>query len=150
MDSDSHEPKLQAKRGHRQRGQSMVEFALITPLFLILVLGIIDFGWGLRAYVTLTNASREGARYGVTLPTNASDQTSNIAAIKARVMDYSSGTIASADDVTVEYPNGLAGGNSVKVTAHHDYEYITPLGGMLSFLLPDPLPMSASSQMRIE
>ena len=46
-----------------QRGQSLVEFALVLPILLILVLGIVDFGMGLRAYVTLTNATREGARF---------------------------------------------------------------------------------------
>lgn len=46
------------------RGQSLVEFALVLmPLFIIL-LGIIQFGFIFNAYVTMTNASREGARLG--------------------------------------------------------------------------------------
>lgn len=51
-------------RSDAQRGQSLVEFALvILPLFVIL-LGIIQFGFIFNAYVTMTNASREGARLG--------------------------------------------------------------------------------------
>ncbi len=47
-----------------ESGQSMVEFALVLlPLFIIL-LGIIQFGFVFNAYVTITNASREGARNG--------------------------------------------------------------------------------------
>lgn len=47
-----------------QRGQSLVEFALVlTPLFLLL-LGIIQFGFIFNSYVTLTNAAREAARSG--------------------------------------------------------------------------------------
>jgi Flp pilus assembly protein TadG len=47
-----------------QRGQSLVEFSLVMmPLFIIL-LGIIQFGFIFNAYVTLTNATREGARIG--------------------------------------------------------------------------------------
>jgi Flp pilus assembly protein TadG len=47
-----------------ERGQSLVEFALVlTPLFLIL-LGIIQFGFVFNTYVTITNAAREGARVG--------------------------------------------------------------------------------------
>ena len=47
-----------------QRGQSLVEFALVlTPLLLIL-LGIIQFGFVFNTYVTLTNAAREAAREG--------------------------------------------------------------------------------------
>jgi Flp pilus assembly protein TadG len=46
------------------RGQSLVEFALVLiPLFVIL-LGIIQFGFVFNAYVTITNAAREGARNG--------------------------------------------------------------------------------------
>jgi Flp pilus assembly protein TadG len=46
------------------RGQSLVEFALVLfPLFIIL-LGIIQFGFIFNSYVTITNATREGARYG--------------------------------------------------------------------------------------
>ena len=47
----------------RQRAQSLVEFAFMLPLFLILVFGIIDFGMGLRAYISVAQATREGARF---------------------------------------------------------------------------------------
>ena len=48
----------------RDRGQSMVEFGLVLlPLFFIL-LGIIQFGLVFNTYVTITNATREGARSG--------------------------------------------------------------------------------------
>jgi Flp pilus assembly protein TadG len=53
-----------SERAPTQRGQSLVEFALVMmPLFVIL-LGIIQFGFIFNAYVTVTNASREGARLG--------------------------------------------------------------------------------------
>jgi Flp pilus assembly protein TadG len=53
-----------------ERGQSLVEFALVMmPLFIIL-LGIIQFGFIFNAYVTLTNASREGARLGTVFMCN--------------------------------------------------------------------------------
>jgi Flp pilus assembly protein TadG len=51
-------------RRRAERGQSLVEFALVLmPLFVIL-LAIIQFGLIFNAYVTITNASREGARNG--------------------------------------------------------------------------------------
>ena len=54
------------------RGQSLVEFALVMmPLFIIL-LGIIQFGFIFNAYVTITNASREGARLGTVYVYDAS------------------------------------------------------------------------------
>lgn len=55
-----------------ERGQSLVEFALVLmPLFLIL-LGIIQFGFVFNSYVTLTNAAREGARIGTVYMYDAS------------------------------------------------------------------------------
>ena len=54
-----------AKRGLRgERGVVAVEFALILPVFLLLVFGIADFGHAWYMQQTVTNASREGARYG--------------------------------------------------------------------------------------
>ncbi len=65
------------RTGRRSNGQSLVEFALVlTPLFLVL-LGIIQFGFIFNSYVTLTNASREGARSGsvfVCDPADSKDQ----------------------------------------------------------------------------
>ena len=55
-------------RGRRQRGVSMIELALVLPVLLILVLGVIDFGRALHYSNVLINISREGAnlasRYG--------------------------------------------------------------------------------------
>ncbi len=45
-----------------QAGQAYVEFALILPLLLLLVMGIIQFGNAFRTYITLTDAVRVGAR----------------------------------------------------------------------------------------
>jgi Flp pilus assembly protein TadG len=53
-----------ARRGGRQHGQGLVEFALVVTPLLLLLLGIIQFGLIFNAYVTLTNASREAARIG--------------------------------------------------------------------------------------
>ena len=59
-------------RLHRRgaRGQGLVEFALVAPLLIALVFGIFDFGRGMSANVTVTNATREGARW---LSANASN-----------------------------------------------------------------------------
>ena len=51
-----------ARGGALDRGAAAVEFALLLPLLLLLVFGIIDFGRALNAQVTLTQAAREGAR----------------------------------------------------------------------------------------
>jgi Flp pilus assembly protein TadG len=47
------------------KGQSLLEFALMLPLLLLIVLGIIEFGRIFLLYTEASNAAREGARYGV-------------------------------------------------------------------------------------
>jgi Flp pilus assembly protein TadG len=52
-------------RSRKQRGAALVEFALVLPLLLLLVFGIIEFGLVLYDKTVITNASREAARYGI-------------------------------------------------------------------------------------
>jgi len=58
-----------------QRSQALIEFALVSPVLLLLVFGIIDIGRAVFYYDTLNHAAREGARAAVKasnqLPTNA-------------------------------------------------------------------------------
>lgn len=54
------------QQGDRQRGASIVEFAIILPLFVSLLFGVIDFGIALAQQINLQGAAREGARQGVT------------------------------------------------------------------------------------
>jgi hypothetical protein len=49
----------------RSRGQGIVEFALVAPIFLALTFGVIELGWLVYSNHTLTNAAREGARYAM-------------------------------------------------------------------------------------
>ena len=54
------------------KGAAAVEFAIIGTLFLLLIGGVVDFGHAWYMKQTITNASREGARYGITYQTNTS------------------------------------------------------------------------------
>ena len=49
----------------RTKGQELLEYALVLPLLLLLVVGIVDFGLVFFAYNSIANAAREGARAGV-------------------------------------------------------------------------------------
>jgi Flp pilus assembly protein TadG len=53
------------KRLKNEKGQAMVEFAVILPILLILIMGIIDFGWLFYNQLALNNSCREGARFAV-------------------------------------------------------------------------------------
>jgi hypothetical protein len=46
-----------------QRGQSLAELALVLPLLLMILVGMVEVGWAMRAQLTVTTACREGARF---------------------------------------------------------------------------------------
>ncbi len=64
---------LSRMRRRWDRGQSLVELALITPVFLILALGVFDYGRVYFAYVSVTNGARTGADYAAANSTQAAD-----------------------------------------------------------------------------
>jgi hypothetical protein len=96
-----------ADRARCQRSQSMVEFALVAPLLLVLLFGIVDFGRVIYVYVTINQAVNEGVRTAIRdsplLPTNADVEN----AVKRHAVDVSlanpcpNGPITSA----VPFPN---------------------------------------------
>jgi Flp pilus assembly protein TadG len=52
-------------RGRRDAGQSLAEFVLVIPIFLLLVFGVVEFGLAFRTHQIITNTAREGARVSV-------------------------------------------------------------------------------------
>ena len=84
------------RRGQRSsaEGQSLVEFALVlTPLFLIL-LGIIQFGFIFNSYITITNATREGARDGsIYIYSQSLSKAANDAARNAAILTTVKGSL---------------------------------------------------------
>jgi Flp pilus assembly protein TadG len=134
-----------------QRGQSLVEFSLLLPILLFVLMLLIDGGWALRDQITVTNAVREGARYGVTGVSSAD--------IKARTVARSSGLLSTAD---IKVCRGTACDSSltnsdastVIVGASYSYRFVTPLGGLAKLLtggaITDLLPLTASTSMRLE
>ncbi|MEX2236491.1 MAG: TadE family protein [Dehalococcoidia bacterium] len=131
-----------SRRG--ERGQALVEFALVLPLLLIMLFGIIDFGRALQTYITINNASREGARFGSISPSGNIQQK-----VRTAAGDF-------GDDVTivVSFPSGQDSGDSVIVDVDYEYQMITPLGAMLSTFtggsLGTSIGLSSSSDMRLE
>jgi len=76
--------------GKRRRGATMVEFALIVPILLAILIGILEFGWMVKNKLQLANAVREGARdaaVGVKTDPSAKDTDS----IEARIRNRSAG-----------------------------------------------------------
>lgn len=71
--------------GKRQSGQSVVELALITPILIILLAGLIEIGWFANNYLTLLDVTRAGARRGAVLQDQKSPCSGTIATATCRI-----------------------------------------------------------------
>jgi Flp pilus assembly protein TadG len=133
-----------------ERGQSLVEFALVIPIFIALVLGIADFGLGLKTWISMTNSAREAARYAAV---NCAAGNASASDVQQRALDSASTLNLELSEVTVENCTSGAFAESVVVTIDHDYQMITPLGGFLNLLgggLSSTVPLTSSADMRME
>lgn len=66
-------PDTRAADRSRRRGQSLVEYAMTVPVFLLILLGMLEFGFAFSHHLTMEYSTREGARTGASLA-NGSDQ----------------------------------------------------------------------------
>jgi Flp pilus assembly protein TadG len=104
------------------RGSEVVEFALVSPVVLLVLGGILDFGFLFNNYTVVTNAAREGARMAA-IPGSAE------ADVKERVNKYiqAAGLTLSGVSTTVEPVAVVVGGrniNAVKVKVSYPYNYM--------------------------
>jgi Flp pilus assembly protein TadG len=113
-------------------GQSMVEFALVVVMLLLLVVGICEFGRAWNLYQILANAAREGARLAA-LPTGFT----NPAAVTARVQSYLQTGNVNPGKATITIGGaGVDGGTgtqvSVTVTYPYSFLYVGPVIRMIN------------------
>ncbi len=122
----------------REKGQDLVEYALVLPVLLLLILGIADFAIVIFSYDTIGNAAREGARYGVIHPTD-------VAGIEARTRELTTGLDPASLSVSVTYP----GGNTLQVEVTYRETLLT--GPVIQALGGNPnIQLRANTTMRIE
>jgi Flp pilus assembly protein TadG len=141
------------------KGQSLVEFVLILPILMFIVFGVVDFGLGIRSYISLTNATREGARFAAvgnpagSYPSNC-DGSNNTTVIGRVCVAIDGLKLSDVQTVSVTYPNGQASGNSVVVAATYGYHFVSPLGALVHFFtggtFPTTITLSTKSDMRLE
>lgn len=125
-----------------RRGAAAVEFALVAPLFLLLVMGMIEFGRALMVQQTLTNASRSGAR-------EASLPDATVNSVRQLVSNQleSSGISVHTDRIQVTPNPATASANQpITVTVAVPFDDVSWLAG--TFL--SNMDLSASTSMRAE
>jgi Flp pilus assembly protein TadG len=134
-----------------QTGSNLVEFAIVLPLLLALVFGIIDFSLALYDKAVITNAAREGARAGVVFrsPQPVDDQIAIDAASKycsTYLITFATSSLSFDADWTETAANGINGvrdsGDTLTVTVNYPYNFLIPGLGSLN--------LSATSVMRFE
>lgn len=93
---------------HKNSGQGFVEFALIFPLLLLLVLGVIEFGRLMFIYAAVATASREAARYGSAAGDNGGGTLRYLDCVGMRTAAKRMGNLAGVkdEDITIEYDSG--------------------------------------------
>lgn len=100
----------------RERGQELAEYALALPVFLLILMSILDLGRVVYVYSALHNSVREGARYGIINPTDA-------VTIETIVRNKAVGLNPAELTVTVVQPNL----QTIQVRATYEFIAVTPI-----------------------
>jgi hypothetical protein len=120
-----------------ERGQELVEYALVLPLLLLVVMGIIDFAIVVFSYNTIANAAREGVRYGIVEP-------DDVAGIESTVRDRALALDQSGLEVEVTRDD-----LTVAVTVRYQVGLLT--GAVIGAIGGSPtMPLQTATVMRIE
>lgn len=79
----SAESRTAKRHSRKERGQSLIEFALTAPLLIVLLLGLVEMGHAFNSYMTIVAASRDSARLGAQLGVNSATSKPTLLALVA-------------------------------------------------------------------
>jgi len=132
-----------------QKGAALVEFAIVLPLLLVLVFGMIEFSIMFYDKAVITNASREGARAGIVY--NFPNRIS-ASEITSTVSTYCSGRLitfgSTNQETTAVSGTCVNAGDTITVTVTYPYDYLV-LPNLIQ-TLTGPINISAATAMRCE
>jgi TadE-like protein len=145
-------------RLRNRRGQSLVEFAVVTPLLLLLIVGLMEFGRAWNISQVVTNAAREGARKAAVLDSRGveltpAEATDSVNSIVARVLLDGSRIVC---NTCVKLPiSGIMDGPNtpvaVEVTVLHQFTLLGPVMALANqSFTNDPIPLRSVAVMRNE
>jgi hypothetical protein len=131
-----------------QSGQDLIEMAIVTPILLLLVMGIVDFGFLFMRLLVLTNAAVEGARVA-TLPGYLAQDAQTRAIDYARNGGVPTNPVVTVANVTLP---GAGGGTwpGVTVTVQHVYrlQFIAPMVTLVGGSMAANVTLTGRSTMR--
>jgi TadE-like protein len=115
-----------------ERGAELIEFALVLPLLLFIIMGLVDFGFLFQRFEVVTNAAREGARMAVLPGYATADVTTRVRAYVSNGGLAITGTNPSVSVTNVTIPTGggpVMQGKRVQVVYSSPYLFLGPLAG---------------------
>ena len=138
---------MPTKKSKSEGGAVAVEFAFILPIFLVLVLGIVEFGRAFNIQVSLSEAAREGARYAAVNCVDAGyedDQAADAAVAAAPSVPLNAGT-----DIAIQYTGdgSCSADNNVEMTVTYNTTYLTGFPGLIPGF-PEDLVITSKGVMR--
>lgn len=128
-----------AHRDARERGQALVEFSISIVIFLMLLMGVVDFGRAIYQYNGVSQAAREIARVtsvhpgpDFTTTIGRSAETNAVIATQGGLIpNLGAPTMSCVEIDGTSVSGGCLPGNSIKVTISAPYTPITPLLGLV-------------------
>lgn len=131
-----------------ERGQSLVETALVIPLILLLFIGLFDFGRAIFAYNSVSEAARNGSRVAIVNQTSA--DICRLAAERATGLGLPTTCAVSATAVGIWHQSFCTQveeiGCDQLVTANYQFRAITPIVG----LIVGPISLTSTSRVKVE
>ncbi|WP_426990064.1 TadE/TadG family type IV pilus assembly protein [Pseudarthrobacter sp. Y6] len=130
----------------KEKGAVAVEFALVLPIFLMLVFGIVEFGRAYNIQVSMSEAARETARYTAI---HYADAGFSPAAARTEGINAAPSIALKPADIQIAYSSGsaCAAGQRVVVTINVVTPYMTGLPGLIPGM-PASLDISSKGVMR--
>lgn len=127
-----------------ETAQALVEFTLILPILILLIFGMIEFGWVFNAQLTLNSAAREGARTGAVLQTSGDERKNSVMAAVEETAQNSGLIILEEESTVTQEDDTEADIHNIVVSVKAE---VTPLIG---FFVHEKVVLSADATMRRE
>jgi Flp pilus assembly protein TadG len=150
--------------GGPERGAALVELAMVLPLLLVVIAGIVDFGFAFQRYEVITNAAREGARLGSLSGYDAAFVQERVRQYVKQALNLTDPTLdvvmPAANSVIVTYPDitlNLSGGGTVVAASarvdafyHHQFLLLGPVMGLINKSWGSSISMKGTAIMRMQ
>lgn len=140
------------RRWLSDEGAELIEYALVLPMLLLVVLGIAEFGFMFQRYEVITNAAREGARIAVLPGYSTADVQNRVVAYvrEGRVPVALTNPSVLVADVDIPVPGRLPiSARRVTVTYTHNYMFLPGIGALFGTTYAT-VPLTAIAEMRME